>query len=225
MQNCLTVLNARVKASSQSNNNQTTTTKQPNNQTTTTKQQQPNNNSNNQFTSNQLDSLPSSPITELSFSSQSKHQPDSSIISLPNSAGPTVSADPLPPNTNKAHHKIQDDSDPPHCASHFGIRAFTEKPLCKLSIHSKASCHVHKSLAKIMHCEFQNVVLNPHLISISGGGEEIDQVLGRGEEKEFPVYSRGAFSVKCAAEPAHIMFPNHLLMMYQSIEFDGDIQV
>lgn len=77
------------------------------------------------------------------------------------------------------------------------------------------------------YCRFRDLEVRPSLVSVSEGGEEISAVMGRAEAREFPTYSRGAFSVACpeASEGARRKrqdnyFPHHLTKVMAALQHD-----
>ncbi|XXQ35888.1 Glycosyltransferase 61 catalytic domain-containing protein [Plasmodiophora brassicae] len=71
-------------------------------------------------------------------------------------------------------------------------------------------------------CVADDLVIDRSFISVSAGGEPIEEVAGRDEAEEFPVYRKGALALSDAGScPAERFdgntFPHHLALMLSSI--------
>ncbi|KMT12887.1 hypothetical protein BVRB_4g089770 [Beta vulgaris subsp. vulgaris] len=84
------------------------------------------------------------------------------------------------------------------CESFFGngfSKTLTFYPLITPTTSSWFQCHYSNTL-KSSICEGGRVLMDPDKIRMSGGGERIDEVVGRSDEEEIPVFESGAFRLR-----------------------------
>ena len=88
-----------------------------------------------------------------------------------------------------------------HCEAVFG-NGYSKEMLSCSAEHSSFQC-LQNPFSNQMYCEALNFILNPSMISISDGGEDIAAVSGRKEDAEFPRFEHDAstgdtaFNVDC----------------------------
>lgn len=89
----------------------------------------------------------------------------------------------------------------PHCEAVFG-NGFSKEMLSCSTAYSSFKC-LQNPFSNQMYCEALNFILNPSMITISDGGEDIHAVAGRKEDVEFPRFEHDAstgdtaFNVDC----------------------------
>ncbi|XP_062191725.1 beta-1,2-xylosyltransferase RCN11-like [Phragmites australis] len=88
---------------------------------------------------------------------------------------------------------------PPHsCEAYFGNGFSRRVDVLPAGGGGWFRCHHSETLSSSI-CEGARVRLDPALITMSRGGELLEQVMGRAEEEELPKYEPGALQVEGAA--------------------------
>jgi len=86
---------------------------------------------------------------------------------------------------------------------------------------SSLSCKFN-SVTGASVCRASNLLVDLDRVNCSHGNEEISDVEGRDEAEEMPLYSKGAFRLKCESTgqvPDALKLPDHFSPMFSAIEY------
>jgi len=149
-------------------------------------------------------------IHQPSIDQSALSQFDSAIVVDSDSGASDLSPPDGAPSDNVQTRKIEkwplETTNGPHCEGVFG-NGYRDEMLSCSTDRSSFKC-MQNPFSHQMYCEAVNLILNPSMISISDGGEDIAAVSGRKEDMEFPRFEHDpqsgatAFNVDCEPQGA-----------------------